>query len=88
MQMKLNATVEMYPVSWPEFGNIHPFVPLNQTQGYQFLLEDLKKKLCEITGFKAVSLQPNAGSQGEYAGLMVIREYFKSKVSENILSAK
>jgi glycine dehydrogenase len=77
--MKLNATVEMYPVSWPEFANIHPFVPLSQAQGYQHMLKHLTELLCEVTGFPAVSLQPNAGSQGEYAGLLAIREYFKSK---------
>jgi glycine dehydrogenase len=77
--MKLNATVEMYPVSWPEFANIHPFVPLNQAQGYKIMFDQLRQALCEITGFKAVCLQPNAGSQGEYTGLMVIREYFRSK---------
>lgn len=81
--MKLNATVEMYPVSWPEFANIHPFVPLNQAQGYKIMFDQLRQALCEITGFKAVSLQPNAGSQGEYAGLMVVREYFKAKGQAN-----
>lgn len=81
--MKLNATVEMYPVSWPEFANIHPFVPLNQAQGYKVMFDQLRQALCEITGFKAVSLQPNAGSQGEYAGLMVVRQYFKAKGQAN-----
>jgi len=74
--MKLNATVEMYPVSWPEFAHLHPFVPLDQSLGYQEMFKQLQEALCEITGFHAVSLQPNAGSQGEYAGLMVIRQYF------------
>ncbi|TYQ25060.1 aminomethyl-transferring glycine dehydrogenase [Pseudanabaena sp. UWO310] len=73
--MKLNATSEMLPVTWAEFGNIHPFVPLEQTQGYQILFQQLETWLAEITGFAGVSLQPNAGSQGEYAGLLTIREY-------------
>lgn len=81
--MKLNATVEMYPVSWPEFANIHPFVPLSQAQGYKIMFDQLRQALCEITGFKAVSLQPNAGSQGEYAGLMVVRQFFASKGQAN-----
>jgi len=73
--MKLNATSEMLPVSWPEFAGIHPFAPPAQWQGYAELFRLLEGWLCEITGFPAVSLQPNAGSQGEYAGLMVIRAY-------------
>ena len=73
--MKLNATVEMFPVSWPEFNQIHPFVPLRQAQGYQMLFQQLEDWLAEITGFAGISLQPNAGSQGEYAGLLVIRAY-------------
>ncbi len=73
--MKLNATAEMIPVTWPEFGQIHPFAPLNQAQGYQQLFSELETMLAEITGFAGVSLQPNAGSQGEYAGLLVIRAY-------------
>lgn len=77
--MKLNATAEMIPVTWPEFGNIHPFAPLDQCQGYIELIKDLEKQLARITGFSAISLQPNAGSQGEFAGLLVIREYFKHK---------
>ncbi len=77
--MKLNATVEMLPVSWPEFSKIHPFVPLNQTSGYQKLFGDLERWLAEITGFTAVSLQPNAGSSGEYAGLLAIHEYHQSR---------
>lgn len=76
--MKLNATTEMIPVTWPEFNQLHPFAPSDQTQGYLEIIEELSKDLCEITGFAQMSLQPNAGSQGEYAGLMVIREYFKS----------
>lgn len=77
--MKLNATAEMIPVTWPEFGNIHPFAPVSQTQGYQQLFVDLVKWLSEITGFADVSLQPNSGAQGEYAGLMVIRAYHQSR---------
>ncbi|HKI70819.1 MAG TPA: aminomethyl-transferring glycine dehydrogenase subunit GcvPB, partial [Verrucomicrobiae bacterium] len=77
--MKLNATCEMLPVSWPEFARIHPFAPLRQTQGYQILFKQLEGWLAEITGFAAISLQPNAGSQGEYAGLLVVRAYHKSR---------
>ena len=77
--MKLNAATELIPVSWPEINKIHPFAPTTQTQGYQKLIKDLEQKLCAITGFAAVSLQPNSGAQGEYAGLLVIREYFRSK---------
>ncbi len=77
--MKLNATAEMIPVSWAEFGKIHPFVPLSQTQGYSLLFEQLEKWLGEITGFAGISLQPNAGSQGEYAGLLSIRRYHESR---------
>ncbi|NET37616.1 MAG: aminomethyl-transferring glycine dehydrogenase, partial [Cyanothece sp. SIO1E1] len=77
--MKLNATAEMIPVTWPEFGQIHPFAPLNQTQGYQILCQQLEQWLSEITGFTGISLQPNAGSQGEYAGLLVIREYHQQR---------
>jgi len=77
--MKLNATAEMYPVTWPEFGKIHPFAPAEQTKGYRELFDRLEKALAEITGFAAVSLQPNAGSQGEYAGLLVIRGYHESR---------
>ncbi len=77
--MKLNATTEMIPVTWAEFGALHPFAPLDQTQGYQTIFDFLEKALCEITGFAATSLQPNAGAQGEYAGLMVIREYHRSR---------
>src|SRR5437762_7343767 len=77
--MKLNATSEMFPVSWPEFSRIHPFAPKDQTRGYQELFSQLEKWLAEITGFAAVSLQPNAGSQGEYAGLLVIRAYHESR---------
>jgi len=73
--MKLNATTEMIPVTWAEFGNMHPFAPKEQTAGYQELFKNLEKWLCEVTGFAGVSLQPNSGAQGEYAGLMVIRAY-------------
>ena len=73
--MKLNATAEMIPVTWPEFGQIHPFAPIDQTEGYQELFINLRTWLTEITGFADTSLQPNSGAQGEYAGLMVIRAY-------------
>jgi glycine dehydrogenase len=73
--MKLNATAEMYPVTWPEFGKIHPYAPVEQTRGYGEMFARLETALMEITGFAAISLQPNAGSQGEYAGLLVIRQY-------------
>ncbi len=73
--MKLNATTEMIPVTWPELGNIHPFAPSDQTQGYQTMIKNFEDWLMEITGFTGVSLQPNSGAQGEYAGLMVIRAY-------------
>jgi glycine dehydrogenase len=77
--MKLNATAEMMPVTWPEFGKLHPFAPVDQAEGYQILFEQLETWLGEITGFDGVSLQPNAGSQGEYAGLQVIRQYHLSR---------
>ncbi|MBD8900322.1 aminomethyl-transferring glycine dehydrogenase [Rhodanobacter sp. DHG33] len=77
--MKLNATAEMIPVTWPEFGNIHPFAPAAQTQGYQELIAGLEAQLVEITGYDAVSLQPNSGAQGEYAGLLAIRAYHQSR---------
>jgi glycine dehydrogenase len=73
--MKLNATAEMFPISWPEFSKMHPFAPVDQTLGYIEMCKQLEEWLAEITGFAAVSLQPNAGSQGEYAGLLAIREY-------------
>ena len=76
--MKLNAAAEMLPLSWKRWNNIHPFAPIDQTNGYQIVLNKLEKQLNEITGFHATSLQPNSGAQGEYAGLMVIRSYFKS----------
>ncbi len=77
--MKLNATTEMLPVTWPEFARLHPFAPPEQSKGYQELFRQLEAWLAEMTGFSAVSLQPNAGSQGEYAGLMVIRGYHRSQ---------
>jgi glycine dehydrogenase len=77
--MKLNAAVEMFPVSWPEFGRLHPFAPLRQARGYQLMFQQLEEWLGEITGFAGISLQPNAGSQGEYAGLLVIRAYHASQ---------
>ena len=77
--MKLNATAEMIPVTWAEFGNIHPFAPQTQTQGYQILFAQLEEWLAEITGFAGISLQPNSGAQGEYAGLLAIRKYHESR---------
>jgi len=77
--MKLNAATEMLPLSWLEFNGIHPFVPKNQAMGYQIMMEELKKDLAKITGFSDVSLMPNSGAAGEYAGLMVIRDYHKSR---------
>ncbi len=77
--MKLNATTEMVPVTWQEFGGIHPFVPSEQAQGYHILFDQLETWLAKITGYSAISLQPNAGSQGEYAGLLVIRKYHQSR---------
>ncbi|HNX06748.1 MAG TPA: aminomethyl-transferring glycine dehydrogenase [Bacteroidales bacterium] len=76
--MKLNAGAEMFALSWPEFGNVHPFVPADQAEGYLYLIKELEKALCEITGFSAISFQPNSGAAGEYAGLMVIRQYHAS----------
>ncbi len=77
--MKLNAASEMLPLSDPQWGNIHPFVPVEQAEGYQIVLRELEKQLTEITGFAATSLQPNSGAQGEYAGLMVIKAYHESR---------
>jgi len=77
--MKLNAAAEMYPVTWAEFGKIHPFAPKSQTKGYQTLFEQLETWLSEITGFADISLQPNAGAQGEYTGLLVIRQYHQMR---------
>ena len=73
--MKLNAVTELLPVSWPEFADIHPFAPKDQSKGYQEIIQELEEQLCEITGFEAFSFQPNAGSQGEYAGLLAIKKY-------------
>ena len=81
--MKLNATSEMIPVTWREFAMMHPFAPLEQAQGYQQLFEELEGMLAEITGFDTVSLQPNAGSQGEYAGLLAIRGYHHARGEAN-----
>mmetsp|Transcript_15918 Transcript_15918/g.38750 ORF Transcript_15918/g.38750 Transcript_15918/m.38750 type:complete len:1038 (-) Transcript_15918:416-3529(-) len=77
--MKLNSSTEMIPITWPELANIHPFAPKDQTQGYQEMFTALDKQLCEITGFDAMSLQPNSGAAGEYAGLMAIRAYHQSR---------
>ena len=77
--MKLNATTEMIPITWSEFAGLHPFAPVEQAQGYAKMFSELGKWLCEITGFSAFSLQPNAGSQGEYSGLLVIRAYHMSR---------
>ncbi|HEU4674977.1 MAG TPA: aminomethyl-transferring glycine dehydrogenase, partial [Motilibacteraceae bacterium] len=76
--MKLNATAEMEPITWPEFGGIHPFAPVDQAAGYLELISQLERWLCEVTGYDAVSLQPNAGSQGEFAGLLAIRGYHRA----------
>eukprot|EP00123_Amoebidium_parasiticum_P015731 comp23122_c1_seq1/m.37252 comp23122_c1_seq1/g.37252 ORF comp23122_c1_seq1/g.37252 comp23122_c1_seq1/m.37252 type:complete len:993 (-) comp23122_c1_seq1:469-3447(-) len=77
--MKLNAATEMYPVTWPEFNSLHPFVPLDQAKGYLQMFKELEQDLCTISGYDAVSLQPNSGAQGEYAGLMTIASYLKDK---------
>lgn len=77
--MKLNATAEMIPVTWPEFGKLHPFAPLAQTKGYQLLLADLEEWLVKVTGYDAVCMQPNSGAQGEYAGLLAIKKYHESR---------
>ena len=77
--MKLNATAEMLPITWPEFSTMHPFAPADQTQGYRAMINDLESMLCASTGYDAISLQPNAGSQGEYAGLLAIRGYHESR---------
>ena len=81
--MKLNATAEMIPVTWPEFGQIHPLAPADQTQGYKQLIDELEAMLVECTGYDAVSLQPNSGAQGEYAGLLAIRAYHRSRGEEH-----
>ncbi len=77
--MKLNAAVQLLPLSWSEFSNIHPFAPLDQSRGYQIMFRELEEDLCEITGYDAISLQPNSGAQGEFAGLMVIRKFHETK---------
>ncbi len=77
--MKLNAAAEMMPITWPEFGSLHPFVPVDQAQGYAEAIADLSTKLCEITGYDAMSMQPNSGAQGEYAGLLTIQAYHKAQ---------
>jgi len=81
--MKLNAAVELIPLSWPEFGAIHPFVPMTQAEGYLHLISELEKALCEVTGFRAISFQPNSGASGEYAGLLVIAAYHASRGESN-----
>jgi len=77
--MKLNAAAEMMPITWPEFGSLHPFIPPDQALGYAEAIEDLTVKLCEITGYDAFSMQPNSGAQGEYAGLLTIQSYHRSR---------
>ena len=77
--MKLNAAAEMMPITWPEFGTLHPFAPLDQAAGYHEAISDLSEKLCEITGYDAMSMQPNSGAQGEYAGLLTIAAYHRSR---------
>ncbi|MEM7057095.1 MAG: aminomethyl-transferring glycine dehydrogenase [Pseudomonadota bacterium] len=81
--MKLNATVEMLPITWPEFAELHPFAPEDQALGYAEMIGDLNAKLCQITGYDAISMQPNSGAQGEYAGLMVIRAYHRARGEEH-----
>ena len=81
--MKLNAASELFPLSWSEFGNLHPFAPAHQARGYHIMFHELEEMLCEITGFAAISLQPNSGAQGEFAGLMVIRSYHQSRGHEH-----
>lgn len=81
--MKLNAAAEMMPITWSGFSKIHPFAPKSQMAGYDLMIRDLSKKLCEITGYDAISMQPNSGAQGEYAGLMTIRAYHKSNGDEH-----
>lgn len=77
--MKLNATTEMIPCSWPQFATLHPYQPVHQSKGYQLLINELENDLCELTGYDHVSFQPNSGAQGEYAGLRVIKAYLESK---------
>ncbi|MFC3614298.1 aminomethyl-transferring glycine dehydrogenase [Lutimaribacter marinistellae] len=77
--MKLNSAAEMMPISWPEYAHLHPFVPRDQAEGYREMIDDLSAKLCEITGYAAISMQPNSGAQGEYAGLLTIAAYHRAK---------
>ena len=77
--MKLNATAEMIPVTWPEFGQLHPFAPVEQAGGYKQMIDELTKWLIDITGYDAMSMQPNSGAQGEYAGLLAIKRYHASR---------
>src|SRR3546814_19419083 len=77
--MKLNATSEMIPITWPQFAEIHPFAPADQTAGYHRMIADLERMLAAATGYAAVSVQPNSGAQGEYAGLLVIRAYHRAR---------
>ncbi|MCC6864032.1 MAG: aminomethyl-transferring glycine dehydrogenase [Rhodobacteraceae bacterium] len=77
--MKLNAAAEMMPITWPEFGSLHPFAPADQSLGYREVIEDLTTKLCEVTGYDAFSMQPNSGAQGEYAGLLTIQSYHRAR---------
>jgi glycine dehydrogenase len=85
--MKLNATSEMIPITWPEFANVHPFAPADQLQGYKALDEQLRAWLCQATGYAGISLQPNAGSQGEYAGLLAIKAWHASRGEATATSA-
>lgn len=77
--MKLTGTTELLASSWPEFASLHPFIPPEHARGYTMLMSELEKDLCEITGYDRISLQPNSGAQGEYAGLRVIKSYLESK---------
>lgn len=81
--MKLNSTSSMIPLTWPEFGGVHPFAPVDQVKGYLEMIKELENDLCKITGFEACSLQPNSGASGEYAGLSVIRKYHESRGEAN-----
>lgn len=77
--MKLNAAAEMMPITWPEFGTLHPFAPADQAAGYHEAIGDLAQRLCRITGYDAMSMQPNSGAQGEYAGLLTILAYHRAR---------
>ena len=85
--MKLNATSEMIPITWPEFARVHPYAPADQRAGYEVLRRQLEAWLCEATGYAGVSLQPNAGSQGEYAGLLVIKAWHEARAKRGATSA-